>query len=105
MKYLLKFGWENVSDNLMFTDECHRMNGGKFPKSHPFSDCPEPFTFMRDPCPTSSDRLTLFRKAGYFASCFPEGDGVTIQRLKGQSNDQLIEDICRILGITITVIR
>lgn len=105
MKYQLKFGFKNVADNLMFIGETHRMNGGMFPKTHPFIDCPKPFTFAHDPCPESNDRLSQFRRAGYFASCFPEGDGVTIRRGLEQSNDQLIEDICRILQIEINVIK
>lgn len=105
MKYQLKLGYGNISTNLMFIGETFKMIGGKFPKTHPFIDCPEPFTYSVDPCPESDDRLSLFRRAGYFASCFPEGDGITIQRYKNQTDTQVIEDVCRYLKIEIFVIR
>lgn len=100
----MKFGWENVSDNLMF-DSKHPMRNGKFLSTHPFIDCKEPLTFANNPHPDATDRLNKFRQAGYFASCFPEGDGITIQRLKGQSEQQLIEDVCKILEISFTAIK
>lgn len=53
------------------------MRGGKFPANHPCA----PF----DGAATgnsqigSSASLTAFRKRGYWASCFPEGDGITLK--------------------------
>jgi hypothetical protein len=54
------------------------MNGGKFPATHPCS----PFD---DDTPANSaqmggsKQLTEFRSRGYWASCFPEGDGITLK--------------------------
>lgn len=54
------------------------MLGGKFPSSHPCA----PFD---DEKPSDgsqmggSRRLNAFRSRGYWASCFPEGDGITLK--------------------------
>lgn len=82
--------------NLMF-DRKYPMVGGKFPKNHPFANCIEPFTIHNAPAPFATDCLNEFRHEGYFASCFPEGDGVTIRCLLGQSNEKLEEDIFKYL--------
>lgn len=88
----------------MFGGKPHPMRGwGNFPKEHPFYDNPEPTTFSNSP-QMGDDRLSNFRKAGYYASCFPEGDGICFSSLNGQSQDQIIHDICKHLEIELDVI-
>ena len=42
-----------------------------------------------------------FRSRGYWASCFPEGDGITMRCLEGQSPEKVIADIQECFGWTI----
>lgn len=71
------------------------MRGGKFPASHP--------------CGTSEgawdggqigdgDNIKAFRARGYWASCFPEGDGITWKPMNGQSDEQAVQDIRECFG-------
>jgi len=80
-----------ANGNIMFLDKHYPMKYGKFPKDHPFSDNPDMMTF--DNNLKSNDLLGNFRALGYFASCFPEGDGITFKPLKGQLHDQVKKDI------------
>lgn len=43
-------------------------------------------------------KLQAFRDRGYWASCFPEGDGVTWKPLNGQDDDQCLKDIRECFG-------
>ena len=55
------------------------MNGGKFPASHPCAPFEGEKQFDdRSQCGASKG-LTAFRERGYWASCFPEGDGITLK--------------------------
>lgn len=40
-----------------------------------------------------SPALVAFRGRGYWASCFPEGDGITWKPLQGQSDEQALADV------------
>lgn len=53
------------------------MKNGKFPATHPCApfDGDEPGGAQMG----GSKQLTAFRQRGYWASCFPEGDGITFQ--------------------------
>jgi len=88
--------------NLMWSPE-HRMRGGKFPASHPLSANPEPMTIGR-PTPTD-DPLGKFRALGYWASCFPEGDGLCFDAPEGVSFEQIIEDVRACFPWRIVVMR
>ena len=71
---------------------------GKFPPTHPAA--PRSDVFQRDlgsQC-GSSEPLTAFRARGYWASCFPEGDGITWQPMNGQSDAQCLTDIRECFG-------
>jgi hypothetical protein len=69
------------------------MRNGKFPKDHPVGgDCG--YTGQMG----NSDGMKTFRERGYWASCFPEGDGITWEPLKGQSSEQCIADIREAFG-------
>ena len=71
------------------------MRHGKFPPNHPvgggFCDNPE------GQCGTS-EAMTAFRSRGYWASCFPEGDGITWRALNGQSDEQAVSDVAECFG-------
>jgi hypothetical protein len=68
------------------------MRGGKFPANHPAapnSDGHAPGDLMQF---GHSDALEKFRNLGYFASCFPEGDGLVIES-GDKTPQQVIADI------------
>src|ERR1039458_7118708 len=81
----------------------YAMRAGKFPQNHPCA----PFD---DVAPNSSEmggskRLTAFRERGYWASCFPEGDGITLQWWDvpdpaDKTEDQVMKDISECFGWT-----
>jgi hypothetical protein len=90
--------------NIIFpTDQIFpgKFKGGTvvFPKEHPFSDNPQPTTFGRPP--ESDDKLGKFRKAGYHASCYPEGDGLAFAPLNDQTHEQTEKDIREFLELEI----
>lgn len=69
--------------NIIWSDPHYRvsrftMKNGRFPSSHPCApfddDTPHNSSQMG-----GSKKLTAFRERGYWASCFPEGDGITLQ--------------------------
>jgi len=66
-------------------DEKKPMRGGKFPPSHPVKD----------------DTLDNFRKLGYWASCFPEGDGIAFNP-KNKSISEIKRDIEKCFGWIVT---
>ena len=66
------------------------MRYGKFPKDHP---CSEGAMTIGTPEHANDSKLDNFRKLGYWASCFPEGDGITYEPLNGQSDEQQIKDV------------
>lgn len=92
--------------NIIFASK-YPMRGGKFPQSHPCHDDPQPTvggkwtsidstgarTEMPGEQPESKTNLGNFRARGYWASCFPEGDGITFEPLKNQNRETIINDI------------
>jgi hypothetical protein len=68
-------------------------HNGTFPANHPIA--PKSGVFQRELGSQCGDSQALreFRGRGYWASCFPEGDGVTWQPLNGQSDEQCLKDI------------
>ena len=69
------------------------MNGGKFPKDHPVGGGSDTACQMG-----TGENIQRFRARGYWASCFPEGDGITWKPLNGQSDDQCLADIVTAFG-------
>lgn len=65
------------------------MRNGKFPASHPIGGVSRPGEAELG----SDGKLEKFRSLGYWASCFPEGDGITFVPEKEQSNEQVDQDI------------
>ncbi len=76
------------------------MRAGRFPMNHPVapgwrSDDPAQrvtMQFGRGP------GLDLFRGRGYWASCFPDGDGITFKPLDGQDDDRQRADVRECFG-------
>lgn len=105
--------------NILF-EKSYPMRGGSFPKEHPCSDDPKPtvqaamrmkppgsdeWTDVPGEQPESDTALGKFRARGYWASCFPEGDGICIRALHGQSVKQLAQDATECFGRTVTVLQ
>lgn len=77
------------------------MRGGRFPVDHPASPGGgiEGFIFG------TSLKMNEFRERGYWASCFPEGDGITMTCSKGQNTAQVVKDINEVFGWSVVVKR
>ena len=94
--------------NIMF-GKTYPKRHGKFPPDHPCADDPKPTVSgkcrTKEPGPdsewidvpgeqpVSDTALGRFRARGYWASCFPEGDGITAEALNGQDADKIMCDI------------
>lgn len=62
------------------------MRFGKFPYNHPIT----------------REMIGAFRDRGYWASCYPEGDGITFYSLSNPKDDkQVIKDIEECLDFTV----
>lgn len=79
------------------------MRGGKFPADHPaapgLGSASATMEFG------TSENLAAFRERGYWASCFPEGDGITMLVKAGQDAAQVAKDITEVFGWTVDVER
>lgn len=69
---------------------------GKFPVDHPVA--PGADAFGTGGQGGDGVALKAFRERGYWASCFPEGDGITWKPLNGQDDDQCLKDIRECFG-------
>jgi hypothetical protein len=74
------------------------MRGGKFPPAHPAAPGSEFGNGAGDGQLGTSDKMAAFRERGYWASCFPEGDGITLQVQRDQSADVVVKDIAEVFG-------
>lgn len=72
------------------------MRAGRFPSSHPVA--PGEAKSNERAEIGSGDALITFRARGYWASCFPEGDGITWKPERGQSDAQCLTDIRECFG-------
>ena len=72
----------------------YAMRGGKFPPGHPVGGGADYASSQMGDGP----KIVAFRALGYWASCFPEGDGITWQPLNGQSDEQCMADIKTAFG-------
>lgn len=68
-----------------------RMRAGKFPPNHPVGG--EFMSSRGNSQCGDSDAINAFRDRGYWASCFPEGDGITWKPLNNQTDSQCLADI------------
>lgn len=71
------------------------MRSGKFPADHPVGGTRHPTDFSQGGSGAAIDK---FRERGYWASCFPEGDGITWKPERGQSDEQCMADIRECFG-------
>jgi hypothetical protein len=77
------------------------MKAGKFPKDHPVGGAWEPGSGQYG----DSESMAAFRSRGYWASCFPEGDGITFKPLREQSTEIAQQDAAECFGWTLKVER
>lgn len=71
------------------------MRAGQFPPGHPVGGSGR--SDAEAQC-GDGESIQRFRALGYWASCFPEGDGITWKPLKGQSDEQCLADIKAAFG-------
>ena len=69
----------------------YAMRGGRFPADHPVAAGDARSNDRAEM--GSSDSMLQFRARGYWASCFPEGDGITWKPENGQCNEKCLQDI------------
>jgi hypothetical protein len=81
------------------------MRGGKFPPTHPAAPGSEFGIGAGDSQLGTSAKMNAFRERGYWASCFPEGDGITLDNLNDKSPDDVAQDISEVFGWTVRVQR
>lgn len=70
------------------------MRGGLFHPRHPVGGGIE----GRDGQCSTSPQMEAFRARGYWASSFPEGDGITLRCKAGQTREQVVKDIQECFG-------
>jgi len=69
------------------------MRAGKYPPDHPAAPNWNGNSTDRGEF-GESEALTAFRACGYWASCFPEGDGITLKWWEGESDaDKTAEQV------------
>ena len=64
------------------------MRSGRFPPGHPVGGGTGDSSEIG-----ASEGIEAFRARGYWASCFPEGDGITWKPTAGQSTEQALIDV------------
>lgn len=75
------------------------MRAGNFPSNHPVAaSARENGTTWIGNEAGRSALMDKFRALGYWASCFPEGDGITWKPLNGQTWTQITADIANTFG-------
>src|ERR1017187_6034120 len=73
---------------------------GKFTADHPAA--PDSDTRMDDHCQIGkSPALEKFRALGYEASCFPEGDGISLTPPEGKTKEQAAQDVRDCFGFEV----
>jgi hypothetical protein len=79
------------------------MRHGRFPADHPAAPSA---TFSSAKLGMIGDgKMETFRSRGYWASCFPEGDGITMKTENGQTPEQVAADIADVFGWQVTIKR
>ena len=69
----------------------YAMRGGLFPRTHPVAPGRAGSNSKAEM--GASPKLDAFRARGYWASCFPEGDGITWKPEQGQDDNRCLSDI------------
>lgn len=83
----------------------HGMRAGEWPRSHPCFGNPKLTVATHNEQPASQDPLGRFRARGYFASCFPEGDGICFDAPAGKTTPDIVNDIHECFGWSVEVKR
>ncbi len=83
----------------------HAMRDGVFPRSHPAAPGSTFFPNAGEAQLGTSDQMVAFRLRGYWASCFPEGDGITLSCLRDQDAERVAADIREVFGWEVRVVR
>lgn len=86
--------------NIMF-DRAYPMRSGRFPTDHPCAGNARPTVFPGGNIPATQDPLGLFRARGYFASCFPEGDGIAFDPPAGKTPAEIETDVRQCFGFEV----
>jgi hypothetical protein len=68
----------------------YAMRAGRFPSDHPVAPGA---ANSNDRAEMGKGPIEAFRARGYWASCFPEGDGITWKPERGQDAAQCLADI------------
>jgi len=71
------------------------MKGGQFPVDHPVGGTHSEADGSQM---GSGEKIDAFRARGYWASCFPEGDGITFRHEDERTDTQVIKDIEECFG-------
>lgn len=98
----VKYTHENPGQwngNILWTGRYAARNG-IFPKDHPCAAGTKVFA-GNDFQAGDGEALRAFRDRGYWASCFPEGDGITLTCKKGQAEADVTKDIQDVFGWSI----
>lgn len=81
---------DRTEGNLYYRTSRLAMRGEKFPPGHPVGGG---WGKAKDAQCGDGESIQRFREMGYWASCFPEGDGITWKPLNGQDDEQCMADI------------
>lgn len=73
----------------------YAMTGGKFPPNHPVGGTRSETDGSQM---GSGDKIEAFRARGYWASCFPEGDGITFKHEEERADERVMRDIRECFG-------
>ena len=91
--------------NIIWRIASPRRRGGKFLPPHPCHENPTPVVFSREDQQASADPLGKFRALGYYASCFPEGDGIAFHPPDDKTPEQVVEDVRQCFAFDVKVER
>lgn len=82
---------ERCNGNIMWQGK-FPMSYGVFPKDHPVS--PGKARLENNYSENgNSECMQKFRALGYWASCFPEGDGIVFKHEETKTDEQLMADV------------
>ena len=88
--------------NLMWPGD-FKMRAGRFPAKHPCGGQREGERMRMQL--GGSDALDAFRALGYYASCFPEGDGLAFKPPPEKTTAQIVADIESCFGWSVELVR
>lgn len=81
------------------------MRNGLFPSTHPVGNRGKHNLSNARSELGESTAMLVFRDRGYWASCFPEGDGITMSTERGQTAEQVAQDIRECFGWEVVIER